>query len=88
MSSRYLKNGSFFGYQQKKGDSRVWKGILSTREIIRRGSCYRIGNGRLIDACNDPWVPRMGNKAPAFLDGREISGPVNVATFLDGENRC
>lgn len=35
MSSRYLKWKSLFGYTAKQGDSKVWKGILSTRNLLR-----------------------------------------------------
>lgn len=37
--------GLFFSCDCKKGDSSIWNGILSTREIIMRGVCYKIGNG-------------------------------------------
>lgn len=86
MIGRYLKGKSFFGYVAKRGDSRVWRGILSTRDIIRRGSCFQVGDGRSIDFQYDPWVPRIGTKSLSIQEDRVIVGIEKVVDLLDGEN--
>lgn len=45
LAKKYLIRQSFFNCVGKKRDSKVWKGILSSRELVRKGSCFRFGNG-------------------------------------------
>lgn len=42
---KYLRGKSFFSCIGRVGDSRMWKGILSTKDLVQKGSCFRIGNG-------------------------------------------
>lgn len=54
---KYLRGRSFVAGKWRKGDSLIWKAVMSTKEIIRRGAYYKVGNGWSIDLQNDPWAP-------------------------------
>lgn len=57
LAIKYLRGKSFFRCISIAGDLCIWKGILSTRNLVRRESYFRIGNGWRIDVWEDPWVP-------------------------------
>nr|XP_024930509.2 uncharacterized mitochondrial protein AtMg00310-like [Ziziphus jujuba var. spinosa] len=65
MKVKYLKNDSFFSYKLKKGTSWVWKGIIKSRDALRTGACFRVGDGSSIDLWKDPWVPDLPNIFPS-----------------------
>lgn len=69
MRKKYSQGTSFFAYVGGKGDSSVWKGILTSREVIRRGACYKIGNGWSIDVKCDPWLLGEELNRDRFKDG-------------------
>ncbi|XP_060668149.1 uncharacterized protein LOC132799707 [Ziziphus jujuba] len=51
---KYLQNSTFFGYKEKKGAPSVWQGLTKVRKILRKGSCYHLGDGSSIDIWQDP----------------------------------
>lgn len=59
LQEKYLKGHYFFDYKLKHCDSRVWKGICSAMRAIRRGGCFKLGNGFRIIPLIDPWVPNL-----------------------------
>ena len=38
--------------------SYAWKSILHCRDVIKRGACWRIGNGRDVQIWQHTWLPR------------------------------
>lgn len=62
----------------------MWKGILSTRALIHRGPCYRVGNGYDIDAYSDPWIPGID----LLTHTARASSLCKVAALIDFENQC
>lgn len=68
LKAKYLQNEMFF-----KRTSWVWQGLIKSRKLIRKGSCYRIGDGSSIDFWNDPWIPDLENKTP--LAREDVDGP-------------
>ncbi|KAH7516900.1 hypothetical protein FEM48_Zijuj09G0004100 [Ziziphus jujuba var. spinosa] len=57
LSAKYLHNKSLFGSRFKVGDSYVWRSILNSKEVVKKGSCFKIGNGWLVNPWTGPWVP-------------------------------
>lgn len=64
----------------------VQKGILSTQEILRWGSCFKVGNGWNVDFINDHWVPGLELKLPQVKEGPETVIVVKVANLLNHES--
>lgn len=77
----------FFGCKAKVGDSFGWRSILSSKEVVRAGACFKVGNGATIDPWEDPWVPwTLGNviKLKKMSDGNDIWC---VVDFINAENK-
>ncbi|KAH7525104.1 hypothetical protein FEM48_Zijuj06G0189800 [Ziziphus jujuba var. spinosa] len=49
MKAKYLHNETFFSYTPKQDASWVWKGIVKSRDILRKGVCFRIRDDTSID---------------------------------------
>lgn len=64
MRSEYLEGKNFFEHQKVKGSSYVWQGIISARQFIKRGCCFKIGDGLGINPWKDPWIPSLLDKIP------------------------
>lgn len=62
LQAKYIKGTSFFACKPKAMDSMVWKGILSTKEVLRLGSCFKVGDGWNINPWCDPWLPEIQEK--------------------------
>ncbi|KAL5576493.1 hypothetical protein UlMin_018192 [Ulmus minor] len=54
LNARYLLHTNFLQASQSRGDSPFWKAVMATKDIIRSGSCYLVGNGESIDIWEDP----------------------------------
>lgn len=55
--AKYLKGRSFFKHQIPRNCSRVWRGIVARREIIKQNACFFVGNGFDIHPFANPWIP-------------------------------
>ncbi|KAL5566025.1 hypothetical protein UlMin_029189 [Ulmus minor] len=64
LNARYLLHTKFLQASQSRGDSPFWKAVMATKEIIKSGSCYLVGNGESIDIWEDPWVPSFPGFRP------------------------
>ena len=63
---KYFPNCSIFEAKSSNG-SFAWKSILWSRDLIEKGSFWRIGDGKLVQIYKDTWLPSS--------EGR-ISSPV------------
>ncbi|KAL5569499.1 hypothetical protein UlMin_026074 [Ulmus minor] len=64
LNARYLLHTNFLQAAQSRGDSPFWKAVMASKDIIRSGSCYLVGNGESIDIWEDPWVPSFPGFRP------------------------
>ncbi|KAF3433898.1 hypothetical protein FNV43_RR25001 [Rhamnella rubrinervis] len=69
LKAKYLRGGSYFNYQKKRGDSWIWRSILNVKDVIHKGNCFRVGNGEDIKLWSDPWIPGCVNKQPVRKEG-------------------
>lgn len=54
---RYFPDQPFFQAKQKGKDSWLWKGWLRTKDLIRKGRTWKVGDGRNIRIWDDHWIP-------------------------------
>ena len=45
LTAKYLKNESILDVTATVGSSALWKGILKTRDRLKEGFSFRVGNG-------------------------------------------
>lgn len=74
LSSKYLKGKSFFEHFKPKGASYSWQGIISSRNFLKKGCCYRIGNGLKTNLWKDPWILELPNRIPIIKEGANTNG--------------
>ncbi|KAK9287510.1 hypothetical protein L1049_015931 [Liquidambar formosana] len=43
---------------------KIWKGILSCKDVLAKGMCFAVGDGSNIDFWKDPWVPFLPGFRP------------------------
>lgn len=56
MSAKYLRNKSFFTVKKSSQASLAWKGILDSRELLKEGMRWIVGNGQQINFWLFNWV--------------------------------
>ena len=58
---KYLRGGSFSNTRPPKQASWICKSLFSCNKLIKKGMCYKVGDGRSINIWDDPWVPKEPN---------------------------
>lgn len=67
--ARYFPRGSFLNATIGNNPSYVWISILSTQDMLKRGSLCAIEDGRNTKIFHDPWVLDQTQPRPAtFID--------------------
>ncbi|OVA05799.1 hypothetical protein BVC80_1385g16 [Macleaya cordata] len=59
LTAKYLKMQSFWSYHLVSGACSSWTGIILGREVIRKYTCWLVGDGFRIRLWTDPWVPSI-----------------------------
>lgn len=83
---KYLSNSNFFQYNPKQNDSKIWRHILSQREIIRKGIRWKIGNGHSTNFWLDNWVLKIDLASFLNKNINDINPHLRVADFITLEN--
>ena len=85
--AKYGPPNNFFRYKKKQADSWAWKCMLRTREFVKRGIRWKLGNGHTISFWLDNWChesPLVELLAPS-PSARDIS-QVKVSEFITSTN--
>ena len=84
--SKFFPRGSIFDAKEGRG-SFAWKSILKSRELIKKGSQWRVGNGENIPIYGAKWLPDPQypeiQSAPTFF-GEDAK----VSILIDKERKC
>jgi hypothetical protein len=56
LKAKYFPNSDIFKAQQGGQSSYAWQSIYQAIDTIRRGSCWKIGNGQSINIWEDNWL--------------------------------
>lgn len=59
--AKYFPNCSFLEAKVPNHSSFIWRSIASARDLISKGSRWRMGDERSISIWQDNWVPRPGS---------------------------
>jgi len=55
--AKYYPNGDVLNAKLGSNPSYAWRSIFKALEVIRRGTRWRVGNGKLIHIWVDNWLP-------------------------------
>ncbi|XP_062080982.1 uncharacterized protein LOC133785782 [Humulus lupulus] len=66
--AKYLKEVSILSYMPKQNDSRLWKGIMRSVSLLKKGLGRRIGNGNSTSIWYDNWLPTTPHRPVPLMD--------------------
>ncbi|XP_073019456.1 uncharacterized protein [Primulina eburnea] len=58
LKARFFKYNDIMDTQLGNNPSFIWSSLLWSRELLRNGLCWRVGNGKNIATFRDQWIPR------------------------------
>ncbi|XP_071722621.1 uncharacterized protein [Rutidosis leptorrhynchoides] len=61
LKAKYYPRSGFLDAYEGYNLSVIWKSILQSRDVLERGTRWRIGNGASVSVWNDPWIPDDGD---------------------------
>ena len=56
MIDKYLRHSSFLDYSSKSTDSPMWRNVLRSRHLLRKGIRWKLGQGDKIHFWEDNWL--------------------------------
>ncbi|XP_042964528.1 uncharacterized protein LOC122298726 [Carya illinoinensis] len=87
LSKKYLKSIVFETTISKATDSPFWKGLLTTRPLLKKGTCFKITNGLSVKVWSDPWIPTLEGFKPFPLDHTiDHSNNMKVSELISQSN--
>lgn len=82
--ARYFKNSSILKARRGYSPSYTWRSIWGAKSVLLEGLGWRIGNGCLVDASHDIWVP-FGGKIESPRSITIAQPEMWVADFINFE---
>ena len=64
LKGRYFHDTNILNAKQGANASFIWKSILHGRDLLKKGLRYVIGDGTMVNAWLDPWLPQHPPIAP------------------------
>lgn len=85
LKSRYFKNSDIMQARAGYKPSYIWRSMLWSRDIIRKGIYWRVGNGNKIGVLDDPWIPSFPTIQSSTYIHAESS--LKVSNFISESGR-
>ena len=85
LKAKYRVKDEWLSLDAARHASPVWKAIEKAREVVRKGACFIIGDGKLVDVWLDLWVPWLNGFIPTPKDGSIVQSEMKVAQLIDFE---
>ena len=84
--AKYFPHGDVLNSQLGSNPSYAWRSIFNGLEVIKRGTRWRVGNGKVIHIWEDKWLPTPST-FKVISPPRIFSDFPMVSTFIDSESR-
>ena len=85
--AKYFPNCDFVCASLGKKPSYVWRSIMAAQGIVKKGLCWRMGNGRKIRVWHDNWIPNSYSHKITSPRGL-FPMDYKVCEFIDDEKKC
>ena len=72
--------------KDSRGGSYAWRSILKGRDVIQRGSRWRVGDGKSINIWQHKWIPRKNSSLVASYPIESMEN-CSVAVLIDENER-
>ena len=57
LKAKYFPRSSFLEDSDVPNSSFVWKSLLAAQPLLKKGSCWGVGNGTSIQILHEKWIP-------------------------------
>ena len=84
LQARYFQNKDFLNARLGSKPSFIWRSILWGRQVISKGSRWRVGNGQSILVHKSNWLPRPLTFKP--ISRPNLPADAVVAELIDDEH--
>ncbi|CAJ2631804.1 unnamed protein product [Trifolium pratense] len=81
LKARYFPNSSFFDAQLGYNPSYSWKSLWSSREVLKRGCRWVIGDGSKVKVMGEPWIRGEGGR---WMNSPQVEEVYEL--MMDGES--
>lgn len=81
LKARYFKHQDVMRANLGSNPSYIWRSLLWSRQLLVKGTWWRVGNGRKLATFHDNWIP--GIRA---INGQTNENHETVNTLIQGEN--
>lgn len=100
LKSKYLKHHSLQSWPSNRPASHTWRSIIHTREILKEGTKWSIGDGNSVDLWNDWWCGNgplaKKHPGPHTLDNTMVADIIDTGLWdldsidhiLDNDSRA
>ncbi|GAA0176088.1 hypothetical protein LIER_29144 [Lithospermum erythrorhizon] len=86
LKAKYYPETSFWDASLRSNPSYAWRSILQSREILRKGCRWKVGDGHIVRIWQDSWV--TDDKANELLSPPPTGFEnARVSLFMDNHNR-
>ncbi|KAF5469111.1 hypothetical protein F2P56_013207 [Juglans regia] len=82
LKAKYFPHSEFFQAKLGSKPSFIWRSIMDARELVKRGTRWRVGNGEAIKIWEDKWVPKLPY-AKIMSPVRVLSPEAFVSILID-----
>jgi len=80
IKARYFPRGDFLHATPGHDPSYVWRSILSSQEVLRKGTSWRIGTGQKVSVCSEAWLKNDSNR---YVQTPNPDGLENMSVWFD-----
>ncbi|XP_058746226.1 uncharacterized protein LOC131619104 [Vicia villosa] len=81
---KYFSRGSIEDCELGYNPSYAWRSILGAKDVVQRGSQWRIGNGNKVNVLNDRWIP-SNNGFKILYGASNMDDNARVNDLIDGD---
>jgi len=82
LKGKYFYDCSFLEAKPKTNASFSWKNIRLSRDLLKRGIRWRVGNGNNIRVASDNWIP--SEPSLKLLTSEGVSSNMRVSALILG----
>nr|XP_023882199.1 uncharacterized protein LOC111994541 [Quercus suber] len=80
--AKYFPRGCFLEASDVPNSSFVWKSLLAAQPLLKKGSCWRVGNGNSIRIMQDKWIPNHPTNQ-VLLPRTDVDSEERVNVLID-----
>ncbi|XP_026421709.1 uncharacterized protein LOC113317766 [Papaver somniferum] len=73
LRAKYMRNISFWDVKKQPKCSTTLSAMLDSRNVLKKGCLWLVGNGQNIHIYSDPWIPSLNGASPTISEAGNTS---------------